>query len=366
MLTNTSAQLSEFTNNMNPIADLTRREFLKLSASGVLGLFFADSNLDHVLAQSAPPASFGRVLMNGLSMFEAPSFNSKQWQAYGKDQTVPISEVLDGDEGYGNPFNKAWYRIGEEGFTYSGWLQPVETHYNQPEFDIRSDGQIGEITIPYSKARPEPDIRLNGQRLYYQSTHWVIKTIVNREQKSIWYEIYDFHYRKSFYVLSYDMRILPEDELSPLSQDVPEALKYIHVDLGTQSVTAFEDDKPVLFSRCSSGAGNTKTPLGDFRTYHKGPTVHMTNQGDAIVGIFDLPGVPWVSFFTGTGIAFHGTYWHNDYGRPRSHGCINLPSEAAKFLYRWTSPVVPKGVNYLHLPGEGTAVQVTKTILENT
>jgi lipoprotein-anchoring transpeptidase ErfK/SrfK len=133
------------------------------------------------------------------------------------------------------------------------------------------------------------------------------------------------------------------------------------VDLGTQTVTAFEDETPVLVARCASGAGNTKTPLGDFRTYHKSPSVHMTNQGDAIENIFDLPGVPWCSFFTGTGIAFHGTYWHNDYGRPRSHGCINLKSEDAKFIYRWTSPVVPPGVDYLHLPGQGTAVQVTKS-----
>ncbi|MEJ2353252.1 MAG: L,D-transpeptidase, partial [Anaerolineales bacterium] len=42
-----------------------------------------------------------------------------------------------------------------------------------------------------------------------------------------------------------------------------------------------------------------------------------------------------------SGIAFHGTYWHNDYGRPRSHGCINLTSRAAKWIYRWTLPVVP-------------------------
>jgi hypothetical protein len=58
------------------------------------------------------------------------------------------------------------------------------------------------------------------------------------------------------------------------------------------------------------------------------------------------------------GNAFHGTYWHNDYGRPRSHGCVNLPSEAAKFLYLWTLPVVPPDTDYLHAPGEGTRVTI--------
>lgn len=344
---------------MKPIPSFTRRDFLKLSASGTLGLFLAETGLARALSITESPASYGRVLMNGLLMFEDPSFNSKQWKAYGKDQIVPISEVVEGEQG--NPYNSAWYRIRDEGFTYSGWLQPVETVYNKPVFDIGAAGQIGEITVPFSRAQPGPEMRYNGRRLYYQSTHWVTKTVITRQQKSSWYEIYDFFDRKHFYVPSYDMRIIPDDELAPLSPNVPEALKYIHVDLGTQTVTAFEDDTPVLIARCSSGAGNTKTPLGDFRTYHKSPSVHMTNQGDAVDGIYHLPGVPWVSFFTGTGIAFHGTYWHNDYGRPRSRGCINMTSGDAKFIYRWTSPVVPPGVDYLHLPGQGTAVQVTKS-----
>ena len=55
-------------------------------------------------------------------------------------------------------------------------------------------------------------------------------------------------------------------------------------------------------------------------------------------GSFDLPGIPWVSYFTTGGVAFHGTYWHNDYGAPRSHGCVNVTSEDAKWLFRWSMP----------------------------
>jgi lipoprotein-anchoring transpeptidase ErfK/SrfK len=345
---------------MKPIPSFTRRDFLKLSTSGALGLFLAETGLDRALAVAEPPASHGRVLMNGLIMYDNPSFTGTSRTAFGKDQLVPISEVVEGEEG--NPYNKAWYRIGDEGFTYSGWVQPVETNYNKPVLDIRPEGQVGEITVPFSLARTEPNVLYKGIRLYYQTTHWVKKTIVNRQQKSIWYEIYDFHERKSYYVPTHDMRIIPDEELAPLSSEVPEALKHIHIDLGTQTVTAFEDQTPVLISRCSSGAGNTKTPLGDFRTYHKSPSVHMTDQDAVGDAGYDLPGVPWCSFFTGTGIAFHGTYWHNDYGRPRSHGCVNLPSADAKFIYRWTTPVVPPEVEYLHLPGQGTAVQVTNSI----
>jgi lipoprotein-anchoring transpeptidase ErfK/SrfK len=344
---------------MNPAFSFTRRDFLKLSASGALGLFLAEAGLDRALAVTEPPASHGRVLMSGLFMYAVPSFSSESWKAFGKDQVVPISEVVEGEAG--NPYNNVWYRIGDEGLTYSGWVQPVETNYNKPVFEVRAEGQVGEITVPFSLARPEPNTFFGGRRYYYQTTHWVRRTAVNRTQKSLWYEVYDFHERKSYYVPTHDMRLIPDEELAPLSPGVPEDQKRIHIDLGTQTVTAFEGENPVLISRCSSGAGNTKTPLGDFRTYHKGPSIHMTNEGDVEEGIYDLPGVPWCSFFTGSGVAIHGTYWHNDYGRPRSHGCVNLRSMDAKFIYRWTNPVVPPGVDYLHLPGQGTAVQVTKS-----
>jgi len=124
-------------------------------------------------------------------------------------------------------------------------------------------------------------------------------------------------------------------------------------------VTAFEGNTMVFSVRCSSGGKGTRTPTGEFSTYHKGPSIHMTNQDEeGVENYYHLPGVPWTSFFTSEGNAFHGTYWHNDYGRPRSHGCVNLRSEDAKWVYRWCHPNVPLGVDYVHLPGEGTRVQI--------
>jgi lipoprotein-anchoring transpeptidase ErfK/SrfK len=156
------------------------------------------------------------------------------------------------------------------------------------------------------------------------------------------------------------MRLIPDEELSTLSPEVPDEQKHIVVDLSVQLVTAFEGENLVFSERCASGVRGTDTPKGEFRTYHKGPSVHMTNEGDAVENesVYSLPGVPWCAFFTGAGNAFHGTYWHNDYGRPRSHGCVNLPSESAKFIYRWTKPNVPPDSDYIHLPGEGTRVQI--------
>jgi lipoprotein-anchoring transpeptidase ErfK/SrfK len=184
-----------------------------------------------------------------------------------------------------------------------------------------------------------------------------IKT--NQTDGSVWYQIVDNHLHQFFYLDAQHVRLVPDEELSPLSANVPNALKTIYVDLAAQYVMAFEDERLVLQTRCASGAGRSQTPTGRYDTYHKGPSVHMTNDGDPKKDLYDLPGVPWCSFFTGTGIAFHGTYWHNDFGKPRSHGCVNLPNSAAKFLYRWTSPNVPPEADYIHKPNTGTRVHVS-------
>jgi lipoprotein-anchoring transpeptidase ErfK/SrfK len=132
------------------------------------------------------------------------------------------------------------------------------------------------------------------------------------------------------------------------------------VRLNEQLLLAYENGQAVFATRISTGgkrlSGTYTTPVGDFITYHKRPTRHMAN-GDIASNGFDFPGVPWVLYITESGISFHGTYWHNDYGIPHSHGCINMTPQAAKWLYRWTMPTVPpeKYVIYGHV---GTRVGI--------
>ncbi|MFH1185065.1 MAG: L,D-transpeptidase family protein [Chloroflexota bacterium] len=337
----------------------SRRDFLKVSAAGMLGALLAEAGIDRALAG---PRTQGRMTFSGVGLYREPAFKAPKLHAYGRDEVVPITGEVSGEAG--NPFNARWYELNGEGYTYSGWVQPVDSNYQRPAFDIPVGGRrLGEITVPLSITRLQPSLwAKNGYRIYFSTTHWVTGVSVNTHEKSIWYEIEDDHLHKRFYVDSADMRLVPHDELTALSPEVANARKVVHVDTATQTVTAFEDNTAVLAARCSSGGKGTKTPLGDFLTYHKGPSIHMTNDGAPGAGRgYDLPGVPWVTFFTGTGVSFHGTYWHNDYGTPRSHGCVNLLPEDAKFLYRWTSPLVPPDERYLHLPGTGTRVEIVSS-----
>lgn len=337
------------------IKRLSRRDFLKLSAAGALGFALSELKLDRALA--APPTSQGLAVFSGVPVYDAPSIRANQLDALRKDEVIELKAETQGDYS-DNPNNTIWYEI-EGGYVYSAPILPVETFYQKPIYEVPAEGKLAEISVPYSLTYRAPSLfAKNAHRLYYQSTHWVKKIVVNREEKGVWYAIYDKVLMDTFYVPSYCLRMIPDEELTPLSPDVPNEEKLLHVDLSTQMVTAFEGERLVLSQRCASGWGGAATPKGQWETYHKGASIHMTNQGDAVAHIYNLAGVPWCSFFTGSGHAFHGTYWHNDYGQPRSNGCINLPSSVAKWVYRWTNPVVPPNVDYLNLPGQGTKVIV--------
>ena len=337
------------------ISQLSRRDFLKLSASGVLGLALSEMGIDRALA--APPASQGHALWSGVPIQSEPSFNAPKIELLGKDKVVDLLGEVQG-ESKDNPYNTTWYQVNG-GYVHSAILMPVETKYQKAVYEIPAEGKLAEVCVPVSLTYTSPFINAkNAHRIYYETTHWIQKVHVNRQEKSVWYEIYDKILEESFYIPSYNLRIIPDDELTQLSPEVPNEEKLLHVDLTTQMVTAFEGEKLVLSARCASGQRGTDTPVGEWTTYHKGPSIHMTNFGDAVANIYSLPGVPWVSFFTGSGHAFHGTYWHNDYGHPRSNGCINLPSSISKWVYRWSSPVVPSNEDYINLPGQGTRVLV--------
>ena len=80
----------------------------------------------------------------------------------------------------------------------------------------------------------------------------------------------------------------------------------------------------------STGLPRTPTPVGQYRIYVKYRSVHMSGPG------YSLPNVPYVMYFY-RGYGLHGTYWHNNFGQPMSHGCVNLPTSEARWFYNWAS-----------------------------
>ncbi|RJQ36331.1 hypothetical protein C4552_03525 [Candidatus Parcubacteria bacterium] len=112
--------------------------------------------------------------------------------------------------------------------------------------------------------------------------------------------------------------------------------KEIIVDLSEQKLYAYERDALIAEEYVSTGVPEAPTPRGPFRIYKKMPSRYMQGPLPGISDqYFDLPGVPWNLYFTEQGGAIHGTYWHDQFGKRWSHGCVNLPVGAAKTLYEW-------------------------------
>lgn len=350
---------------MTPSSRFTRRDFLKLSGSALLGgLFLSAPGLDTVVAAadsilaSATPQRLGRVAYNKVTVYDQPSKNGNKLTTHKFDEILEIgAQVLGGEE---SDYNRAWYKLNDGGYVYSGGIQPVQNLLNTPVTEIPKEGVLAELTVPFTDTRWKPtEQSRRGYRLYYGTNYWV-KAIFEDEKKNPWYRIYDDLFQLVFFIRAEHMRILPAEELTPISPEVPEEHKTILVSLPEQRMAAYEVNRPVFTARISSGVGKryANTPTGDFKTFFKRPAGHMSG-GDGVSSFYDLPGVPWTSYITDGGVSFHGTYWHNDYGAPHSHGCINLPPEKAKWLYRWTTPVVPADTQQVYKPGAGTTVYIS-------
>jgi len=109
--------------------------------------------------------------------------------------------------------------------------------------------------------------------------------------------------------------------------------KWIDIDLSSQTLRAYAGRAVVYSTRISSGTSRYPTVQGTFRVYSKIRSQRM--RGGTGRDHYDLPNVPHVMYFYGA-YAIHGAYWHNNFGRPMSHGCVNLPLGIAGTLYNWT------------------------------
>ncbi|MCL4559355.1 MAG: L,D-transpeptidase [Chloroflexi bacterium] len=335
---------------------LSRREFLKLGGFGLGALILLPLA---AIQQAELSGQQGRVLDAVISLYDRPSKEGKVVKYVWRDLVLPITAVTLGDDT--GAFNRVWYQIGKDGYAYSGGIQPVELKLNEPGEAIPEMGKLVEVTVPYTDARRQPDAAAPlSYRLYYATTHWVV-SLTQDVLGATWYGIWDEKIKNVYYAPGRHLRLVPDEELQMLSPQVPAEAKHIEVHLGEQMVVAYEYDQPVFMTRAATGArfssGNYETPRGSYVVQRKRPARHMAAGDRAAPNSYDLPGVPWVCYFTEDGISLHGTYWHNDFGKPRSHGCVNLSTQAAKWIYRWTTPVVPARESSVFEDG-GTRIEV--------
>ena len=140
--------------------------------------------------------------------------------------------------------------------------------------------------------------------------------------------------------------------------------KHIYVDLSTQRLTAYEGSKLVFLFPVATGKWG-KTPTGDYTIWVKLRYTHMEGGNKDDGTYYNLYNVPYTMFFYNSevpksaGFSIHGAYWHNNFGHPMSHGCVNMRPEDAAKIFAWADPITDGTTTYASDTSLGTVVTIT-------
>jgi lipoprotein-anchoring transpeptidase ErfK/SrfK len=347
---------------------LSRRDLLKLGllTAGSLAFNPIRDRLPAEDRQALEPLKLVRVAITQDEVRERPSLDAPVLFYRKRDEIVKVLDEIVSDEG--PEHNPRWYRV-IGGYMHTAHLAPVTIELQEPVESVRDGGQVFQVSVPYARSMrwTEHDGWVPAYRLYYGSNHWVVD-IDEGPDGEAWYRITDDLLHVDYLVPATSMRLIHDAEYSPIRPDNLD--KKIKVSIARQTVQLFEGGDMFLEGKVSTGMPSygqvssngipTDTPKGDFRVSIKTPVRHM-GDGYLTSDIFayELPGVPWSTFFTETGVAFHGTYWHDNYGGRMSHGCVNMTNDFAQFLFRWTTPAFYPDGGVWHVNGYGTLIEVT-------
>ncbi len=324
--------------------DFSRRSFLKAAGAGLAGALIAPRlpASTRLTWAFGPEQRLGRVAWPwGVDVMSRPRPDGKPIRKLFPDDVFAFEREI---VGLGMmPHNHVWFEL-EDGFVYSSHAQPARNIVNPPLTQLPPDGLWAEVSIPYvdAFARPSPESRVL-YRLYYSAVYR-ISEILPPVDGAVWYRV-STESTPNLYAPADAFRVILPEEVTPISPDVSD--KSLLVNLSDQTITALEGRAEVYRAQMASGAQfygeDGRTLTGGTATGTRwiwSKRISRQMQGGTLESGYDLPGVGWVSYFSAIGEALHSTYWHNDYGRPKSRGCINLRPHDAKWLFRWSQPPV--------------------------
>lgn len=379
--------------------NFSRRDFLKISAAGLGALAFnpyGALNLGYLASPKRLPEFpkseiIGRIVDPGIDLRSSPTNDpnlNNSIAKLGADTLVEWGRQVIGNV-IGGLTNQRYVET-PNGFIYSSVLQPTRNLPNTPITEIPS-GQPGfwaEVTVPYVDLTHEgvvaspwlqDHILYNfPPRLYYGQVVWMDQIRINNDFPEYrWNEGINGHgygygaYGEFFWGDGAGFKVLTEEDVAPINPEVDPNDKRIEADLDYQTLSCYEGNTEVYFCRISSGIGydpetgqtseKLATPVGNLLTHWKIISENMT-AGSFQSG-YSTPAVPWTTMISGDGVAIHGAFWHNAFGEKRSHGCINVSPEDAKWIFRWTTPYVSLAQSEVRvsLPDHGTIVVTSET-----
>jgi lipoprotein-anchoring transpeptidase ErfK/SrfK len=345
---------------MNNHKPFSRRQFLQQSATALCGFALTPAPFSKSsLLDEGDTQTIGRVLFDDVPTFSQPDSNATRTGTHQFNDILQLSQPISADAGDGH--KAIWFATPQNGYIQSINVQVVQNQLNIARDDVPKSGRLAEVTVPLTEAWPADKQKSRTQQIFfYGSVHWVYGLGKDADE-NLYYLVIEDRWNETYYVDATHMRIIEDDELAPISPTAELGQKEIVVDTARQMLFAYQDNHLVMACGISTGVfnngSNLSTPAGEYFINYKRPTRHMVHSDKIGINDSELYGVPWVSYFTNSGIAFHGTYWHNDYTQPRSHGCVNMPIQDAKWLYLWSDPIIEPRAK-LHVSRYGTSVKV--------
>ena len=356
---------------------ISRRKFIKDSYLMVAGFLLRPAIQDLDRFEFPAAERLGRVNVGKVEIKIRPNADSQTVSVLYEDAIVEWGREVVGTNAYRN--NQRYVET-PEGYIWAPYLQPVRNILNQPGQSLldssRGPGMWVEVSVPcvdLMLANPparSPGLRNRIEnnlppRLYYSQVTWLDQTKLAQDGRILYRVNEPFgSYGDIYWASGEAFRPLTTDEVSPINPNSMD--KRIEVNIPRQTLSCFEGQNEVYFCRISSGAlwdawGNAvdawATPLGKYPIWRKLISLHMS--GGSSGGGWDLPAIAWTSLFAENGVAIHSTFWHNNFGEPMSHGCVNASPDDAKWIFRWTLPTISldPGDETIPWPG-GTSIEV--------
>lgn len=270
------------------------------------------------------PYLYGRVVSQGLAVYENPGdANPIRWYpSMATWVSIRGKRFVDG---------QAWYKIDRGGWTPASAVEIGRLS------ELRGVAVVPGMPMPFGFVKADPlNVRAapgvaDDNPPVGELERYAVVPILDEAtaHDGTWYRIGEHQWISAQYV----GRVAP---VVPPQQIDPDE-RWIEVNLQEQTLAAYEGSRMVYATLISSGLPHTPTITGLYRVWikikHRKMSLGSLERGD----YYYLADVPWTMYFQGS-YAVHGTYWHDDFGRPKSRGCVNLSPLDAYWLFQWATP----------------------------
>jgi hypothetical protein len=208
------------------------------------------------------------------------------------------------------------------------------------------------VSWPHGEAFGQPDRESDALPNLDYHTELLVDAKPFENESGTWY-----HNSEGAWIPAKDLRVFTVPADRP--DGVGDGELWIDVDLDQQILTAMVGEEPVFTTLVSSGA-KSPTPRGVFRIRNKQAVGAMSSSPGAD-DFYNVEAVPFVQYFYGS-FALHGAYWHQYFGKPISHGCVNLSPKDSQYVFTLTAPDVADGWVHAYETAEeqGTVVRVRR------